>query len=60
MENQLYSLFREVRQNQGREVRVKVVRNWTEDDPVKAEVVVVKLVSSANVLLWKFLILYSL
>ena len=37
--------FREVRQNQGKEVRVKVVRNWSEDHPASAEVVIVKLVS---------------
>lgn len=40
----LSDVGREVRQNQGREVRVKVVRNWTEDEPDKAEVAVVKLV----------------
>ena len=37
--------FREVRQNQAKEVRVKVVRNWSEDHPASAEVVIVKLVS---------------
>jgi len=40
----LSDVGREVRQNQGKQVRVKVVRNWTEEHPASAEVVTVKLV----------------
>jgi len=40
----LSDVGKETRQNQGKEVRVKVVRNWTEERPSTAEVVTVKLV----------------
>ena len=47
------SSCREVRQNQGKQVRVKVVRNWTEEHPASAEVVTVKLVSYLDALVEK-------
>ena len=47
------SSCREVRQNQGKQVRVKVVRNWTEEHPASAEVVTVKLVSYLDALIEK-------
>ena len=44
----LSDVGREVRHDQGKEVRVKVVQNWTEEPPATAEVVIVKLVSCRN------------